>query len=58
MHGANFESAREEMGLDHVARTPRPNTGLYPAASPRDLTVRMVTFLTDQINYNRLASAA
>jgi hypothetical protein len=43
MQGENLESAREEIGRDQVARTPRPRTGFAPAlAHVLGLVVRVL----------------
>jgi hypothetical protein len=57
MQGASLESAREEIGRDHAARTPAPHAGCNTAKA----TTRSLTGLQDMVqtflNYSRLSPA-
>jgi hypothetical protein len=54
MQGASLESARDEKGRDHDARTPASPAGWDPAkAITRGLEERLVT-VQSLLNYSRL----
>ena len=57
MQGANFDSAREEMGRDQVARTRNPFRGLPLDTWVFDLILQTLTTFYSLPNYSRPASA-
>jgi hypothetical protein len=57
MQGASFESAREEIGRDHAARTPVPHAG-WSTANPLNRGMETGLYMVQTcLNYIRLLPA-